>query len=158
MCRYSFKEYKSHFTCFSCRKMFKKTAIIDWAKQKGLKHAYLKLSKTPIGILLTKYENEFGTTYHAMRDSYLAEVSTCPQCGKEMAAMGYDFRPPKNSSIEEWQIIEILYNNGFAFFGCGCDVGYKPPKLMRDLPEFFRSHGRLSEGQKLLEKIHKKFT
>jgi hypothetical protein len=137
--------------------MFKKTAIVDWAKQKGISEAYLKLSKTPKGMLLDKYKKEFGTTYEEIRDKYLEEVSNCPQCNNKMAAMGYDFRPPKSSSIEEWKIIEILYNNGFAFIGCGCDVGYTPPKLIRDLPNFFKQHERLSEGEKLLEKIQIKF-
>lgn len=153
MCRYALKDYKSHFACFDCRKMFKKAPLVDWAKQNGLERAYTKLINAPHGHLLKKAEQAVGITFEELRDRYLNDVATCPDCGSQMAPMGWDFRPPKRSKTEEWQIIELLYNNGFAFQGCGCYVGYSPPSKLRELPEFFKRHERLTEGEALLAKI-----
>jgi len=153
MCRYAYKDYKSHFACFDCRKTFKKTAITDWVKQKGLDYAYERLLRFSHTKHQQRTEEELGTTYVKIRDEYLDDVAACPQCGAKMAAMGFDFKAPKTESAEEWQVIQTLYDHGFAFHGCGCSVGYAPPKKMNGLEAFFREHGRLSEGEQLLERI-----
>jgi hypothetical protein len=69
------------------------------------------------------------------------------------AGMGYDFKAPKAEAAEEWEVIRALYDHGFAFHGCGCSVGYTPPKKISGLQAFFRAHGRLSEGERLLERL-----
>jgi hypothetical protein len=150
MCRYAFKDYKSHFACFDCRKTFKKTSITDWTKQKGLDYAYKKLLRDWATKNRKRTEEEVGTTYEKIRDIYLEDVATCPQCGGTMAAMGLDFKAPKNAATEEWEVLRVLYDHGFAFHGCGCSVGYAPPKKISGLSEFFREHGRISEGERLL--------
>lgn len=150
MCRYAEKEYKSHFACFDCRKAFKKTAMVDWVQQKGLASAYATMMRSGN---LKLAEKRLGRTYKSIRDEYLKEVADCPQCGKEMAAMGLDFKAPKNTAIEQWQIVRVLYDHGFAFHGCGCNVGYRPPTKLSGLEDFFEEHGRVSEGAKLLRKI-----
>ncbi len=153
MCRYAFKDYKSHFACFECRKTFKKTAITDWVKQKGLDYAYGRLLRVSHTKNQKRTEEELGTTYERIRDDYLEDVAACPQCGVKMAAMGFDFKAPKIDATEEWKVIATLYDHGFAFHGCGCSVGYAPPKKISGLEAFFREHGRLSEGERLLARI-----
>ena len=156
MCRYGYLDYKSHFACFSCRKAFKKTSITDWVKQKGLEKAYSDLRNAYGDVQAAKAEKRHGNTLSGISEEYLGSVSTCPQCGARMAAMGFDFRAPKMSAKEEWEIIEILYQNGFAFKGCGCSVGYEPPKRKSELEAFFKEHKQQSKGQKLLEKIERR--
>jgi uncharacterized FAD-dependent dehydrogenase len=46
MCRYALKTYKPHFACFDCRKVFKKTPIEDYLKQRGDDFAYWQLVKS----------------------------------------------------------------------------------------------------------------
>lgn len=153
MCRYAFNNYKSHFACFSCRKTFKKTMIEDWVKQKGIDLAFKRLLRSSGKKAQKQAETEFNTTYNEIRDAYLNDVAACPQCGENMAAMGLDFKAPKHKDLEQWKIISILYDNGFAFHGCGCDVGYSPPKKVSELKEFFLQHKRVSEREKLLKLI-----
>ena len=154
MCRYAFTDYKSHFACFSCRKTFKKIAIVDFVKRRGLDRAYEKLSWVHTDTAQRrKLQEEFGTTYDEIRALYFREVGACPHCGQTMAAMGLDFRAPSMADHEAWTIIETLYEHGFAFMGCGCSVGYAPPKKLSDLQEFFSEHERRSEGEELLAAI-----
>ena len=126
---------------------------MDWTKQKGLDHAYKRLLRDGATKNRKKTEDEVGTTYEKIRDDYLGDVATCPQCGGTMAAMGLDFKAPRNDATEEWEVLRALYDHGFAFRGCGCSVGYAPPKKSSGLKEFFREHGRLSEGERLLERL-----
>lgn len=127
--------------------------MVDWAKQKGIDYAYKKLRDAPLGKIANQVECEVGLTYTEMRDSYLADVGTCPDCGEPMAPMGLDFKAPKKGEVEQWTIIKLLYENGFSFHGCGCYVGYAPPNKLKDLPAFFEQHGRKSEGEALLLKF-----
>ena len=158
MCRYAFHTYKAHFACFTCRKAFKKTPIDDYIKHKGLRPAYetiKKLGKT--GPLAEEAEKRVGITYREIQARYLADVSVCPQCGGPMAAMGLDFKAPPQRDAEAWQIIASLYDNGFAFAGCGCGgPGYAPPAKLRDMPAWLEQHRRKSEGAKLLDAIKAK--
>lgn len=62
-----------------------------------------------------KGEQESDFSYADLTAQYLAEVSGCPQCGKEMAAMGLDFKAPPMRDEEAWKIIAALYDAGFAF-------------------------------------------
>ncbi|MDH5656089.1 MAG: hypothetical protein OEZ34_09290 [Spirochaetia bacterium] len=156
MCRYANKTYKSHFACFSCRKAFKKTPLEDYVRDKGLESAYKKILKAFYAGNQSAVEKEVGISYAQIEKQYLEDVSPCPQCGEPMAAMGLDFKAPKNNDTEAWEIIAGLYEEGFAFQGCGCDVGYKPPKKLHELPEWLSEHVRKSKGEKLLESINAK--
>ena len=154
MCRYAFQTYKSHFACFACRKSFKKTALVDYVDHVGLNSAYEKILavyQTPLK--RREVEAKLGISYEEIQERYLADVSVCPHCGGRMASMGMDFRPPSRSDPEAWSVIQVLYENGFAFKGCGCSVGYAPPRHSADLPEWLRQHATQSQGEKLLEKI-----
>jgi len=154
MCRYAFKEYKSRFACFDCRKAFKKIAIVDYMKAKGMDQAYERLSRDPVNTPeQKKLECRFGTTYQEIHAAYNREVGSCPQCGKSMAAMGLDFKAPPVDDQEAWKIIEMLYQHGFAFAGCGCGVGYTPPKKLRDVDRFLEQHEKRSKGEILLAAI-----
>lgn len=153
MCRYAETNYKSHFACFDCRKAFKKVSIDDWSEQKGLDYAYRKLAQNRC-LSDRQAEEEFGTTYASLRDRYIQDVAICPQCGGTMAAMGLDFRAPKTEAIEEWEVLRVLYEHGFAFHGCGCSVGYTPPRKLNGLAAFFREHERRSDGLLLLERLN----
>ena len=64
--------------------------------------------------------------------------------------MGLDFRPPKKTDKEAWEIINQLYDNGFAFKGCGCFVGYSPPLNVSEIPTWLEKHSRKSESETLL--------
>ena len=157
MCRYAFKTYKSHFACFDCRKAFKKPPIEDYAKQNNLNDALSKIVNVYHSQNLRKRkENELGITYDEIEAKYLEDVSSCPQCGAKMAAMGLDFKAPKQKDIEAWTIISKLYNEGFAFKGCGCSVGYAPPSKLSQLPQWLNEHCIKSNGEKLLESISTK--
>lgn len=65
----------------------------------------------------------------------------CPQCARPMADMGKDFRAPKKTEIEAWEVLAFLYDRGFSFHGCGCDAGgYIPPRKRRHIPAFLKMH------------------
>ena len=70
--------------------------------------------------------------------------------------MGLDFKAPNKNDDEAWEIISQLYNNGFAFRGCGCFVGYEPPTKLRDLPNWLTEHTIKHGGEKILEAINAK--
>jgi hypothetical protein len=62
-----------------------------------------------------------------------------------MANMGLDFRAPKKTEVEAWEVLAFLYERGFAFHGCGCDAGgYIPPKRVKDIQAFLEAGRRLS--------------
>lgn len=154
MCRYAFHTYKSHFACLPCRKAFKKIAIEDYVKQKGLERSY-SLITSAYGSRRRRagVEKELGITYEQIRQRYLDEVSACPECNERMAAVGLDFRAPPRRDAQAWAIVAYLYENGFSFAGCGCCVGYSPPRTLRELPAWLKSHKPMSDGERLLETI-----
>jgi len=57
---------------------------------------------------------------------------------------------------EAWDIIARLYEEGFAFQGCGCDISYIPPEKLHELPSWLSEYVRKSKGEKLLESIDAK--
>lgn len=157
MCRYAFHSYKSHFACFDCRKTFKKTPIDDYVIRAGLEKAFQEITEVYGSKRLRKEaEERFGITYEEIRERYLADVSSCPQCGKRMAAMGLDFRAPRKADEEAWDIVRELYDQGFSFTGCGCHVGYKPPAKKSELEAWLRTHRRAGAGEVLLSAILEK--
>lgn len=157
MCRYAFHTYKSHFACFSCRKAFKKTALEDYVKHKGLERSYsLIVSVFGSRARRARVEKELGITYQQIRQRYLDDVSACPQCSKKMAAMGMDFRAPARRDEEAWRITAHLYEHGFSFLGCGCSAGHAPPRSMSELPAWLKKYKTMSSGERLLEAIEMK--
>ena len=74
-----------------------------------------------------------------------------------MIDMGLDFKAPRKKDVEAWKVLEILAQNGFTFDGCGCYVGSsKPPRTLREVPEWIEKHRHKSKGEKLLKKIAKR--
>jgi hypothetical protein len=126
MCRYAYHNDRDHFACFHCRKAFKYWQWEDCDESEWKMKARL---------------------HHVPREIL------CPDCRRSMADMGLDFKAPSKRDREAWQILEVLHENGFTFHGCGCDVGFTPPRTLRELPEWLERHGRQSNGEKLLKKI-----
>lgn len=154
MCRYAFHTYKSHFACFHCRKAFKKTAIDDYVRHKGIEREF-RLIESAYSSRKKRAatERELGITYEQITEQYLADVSICPQCTARMAAMGLDFRPPQQRDREAWEILARLYDNGFSFKGCGCSVGYDPPTKLKDVRAWLAANSQRSDGERLLAAI-----
>ena len=154
MCRYALHTYKSHFACFSCRKAFKKTALDDYVEHVGLKFQYQKIIAASSSLQnRQKIEMDLGISYEEIKSRYLNDVSVCPQCGGQMAAMGLDFRPSSSKDVEAWNIISIFYENGFASKGCGCGGALMPPKKQSELNDWLSTHVEKSEGEILLNSI-----
>lgn len=126
MCRYAWHNYRDHFACFRCRKAFKHWQWEDCAE--GAWAAKSRLHHVPREIV-------------------------CPDCARPMIDMGLDFKAPPKSEHEAWEILEVLYENGFTFEGCGCDVGFMPPRSLREVPAWLEEHQKLSEGELLLKKF-----
>jgi hypothetical protein len=127
MCRYAWHNYRDHFACFDCRKAFK----------------YWQWEPIDETAFTTKQKLE-----HVPREI------VCPDCKQPMVDMGLDFKAPPKSDIQQWEIMRALHEHGFTFHGCGCFVGFKPPKTLREVPEWIENHRRKSEGEKLLEKYN----
>lgn len=150
MCRYALKQYKSHFACFECKKAFKKTPVEDYVKHKGIDASYDKICRVFATSKRQKVESELGITYQQIQDMYYEDLCVCPECGGKMALMGLDFRPPKKNDYESWEIIQVLYDHGYSFKGCGCFVGYWPPKKKSEITSWLEEHRTISESEKLL--------
>lgn len=129
MCRYAWHNYRDHFACFRCRKAFK---YWQWEEvREGEWNAQAKLRHVPREIV-------------------------CPDCSQPMVDMGLDFKAPTKDDIEAWEILEILTKHGFTFHGCGCYVGFSPPRTLREVPEWLERHRTLSPGEQLLKKYESK--
>ena len=118
MCRYAFHKYKDHLACFHCRKTFKQWL---WKERKETAWQPTK-----------RYEPD-------------ERPVVCPQCAQPMANMGLDFRAPRKTDVEAWEVLAFLYERGYAFRGCGCDAGgYIPPRRLKGIPAFLDAHHRTS--------------
>lgn len=79
----------------------------------------------------------------------------CPQCRTVMNNMGHDFKAPRQSGKKQWKKVEILFKHGFAYHSCGCGgAGYRPAKLY-EIEGFLKENLRLSDGEKLLQRLSK---
>jgi hypothetical protein len=67
-----------------------------------------------------------------------------------MVDMGLDFKAPPKANRKAWQILELLHVNGFHFQGCGCDVGFKPPRTISEIPKWLGRHGGKNERKRFL--------
>jgi hypothetical protein len=71
-----------------------------------------------------------------------------------MADMGLDFKAPPKSDREAWQILAVLFENGFSFHGCGCDAGgVIPPRTLREVPEWLERHKVKNKGEALADQF-----
>ncbi|GCE21485.1 hypothetical protein [Dictyobacter kobayashii] len=83
----------------------------------------------------TQYKDHYAC-FRCRKTFRYHQATTCPQCRRPLAAMGLNFRAPKQRAKEQWQVLEILYQHDINFSSCGCNgPGYRPTR-MRDLPAF----------------------
>jgi hypothetical protein len=66
----------------------------------------------------------------------------CPQCGRQMYNMGYDFKAPKQSDRAQWKKVEQLFIHGYNYATCGCGAGYRPQRLS-EVPLFLQEQAAL---------------
>jgi len=126
MCRYAWHHYRDHFACFRCRKAFK-----HWQWEDRDKDAWKmrrRLERVPREVV-------------------------CPDCSRPMADMGLDFKAPAKADLGAWRVMEALHANGFSFRGCGCSVGFKPPRTLREMPHWLERHRSHRAGELLLKKF-----
>lgn len=126
MCRYAWHYYRDHFACFACRKAFK---IRQWE------------------------EGEPGPRKARVRPRHVPRPVTCPDCARPMIDMGLDFKAPPKEDRRAWQILDILQQHGFTFHGCGCSVGFTPPRRLSEVPAWLERNRRPSPGAALLRKF-----
>jgi hypothetical protein len=126
MCRYAWHNYRDHFACFDCRKAFK---YWQWE------------------------ETDKASFDRAQRLRHVPREIVCPDCSKQMADMGLDFKAPPKKGAEAWEILRALYKHGFTFHSCGCSVGVRPPQTLREVPQWIEQHRRRGKGEKLLAKF-----
>lgn len=56
------------------------------------------------------------------RDEQGRRIAFCPQCRARMYDIGIDFRVPKKSDSDAWQVARLLASVGARYQGCGCDA------------------------------------
>lgn len=82
-----------------------------------------------------------------------AASAKCPDCGSEMAEMGFDFKTPRRTAKAHWEVVEFLFRRGVAYRSCGCGgPGFRPSKWA-EVPAFLRTLCRPSAGEALLERF-----
>lgn len=81
------------------------------------------------------------------------DPAPCPDCGRPMAHIGHDFKPPRQDDAEAWAVAGQLYARGFHYHTCGCGgAGYRPTRWA-DVPAFLAANRRLSPGAVLAERF-----
>jgi len=127
MCRYGFSNYKQIWSCFACRKSFKKTNFIDYLSQTNQLETYRRLARSRKESEKLQAQERYGTTEAAIEAEYYQKISICPDCGGPMANMGMDFKSPKMSDTRVWKIIAGMHKIGAIFQTCGCEgIGFVP--------------------------------
>ncbi|MCW8130878.1 MAG: hypothetical protein KIS92_11045 [Planctomycetota bacterium] len=124
MCRYAFHNYRDHFACFDCRKSFK----------------YWQWEPCDEKTFIAKQRLE-----HVPREI------VCPECKRPMFDMGLDFKAPRKSNRTSWKVAETLARNGFTFHDCGCGMGVRVPRTMREVTQWLEARREKSDGEKLLQ-------
>ena len=78
MCRYAFKNYKPHYACFECRKVFRKVTIEDYFKQRGELHMYLDFrNKSHLKKMARELAEKYGTSYQELSAKYHSYIRGC---------------------------------------------------------------------------------
>jgi hypothetical protein len=60
----------------------------------------------------------------------------CPECSGELRDMGRNFRPPRKSAKNAWEVARRLYEAGFRFFGSGSHSDPDLPTSLREVDQF----------------------
>lgn len=82
----------------------------------------------------------------ACRKSFKKPESTglrqCPQCKGEMVRLSRKFKPPKNTDVEAWRVVEYVVKAGFSYESIHIENGQQAhyPKTMKEAVEFVRSY------------------
>ncbi len=79
-------------------------------------------------------------------------IVRCPQCRKPMTNMGWDFKVPKQTDVEQWKKVEVLAQHGYNFQSwCFWGEPHKGPgprpARLRDV-EAFLERQRQQSGEK----------
>ena len=138
MCRYATVDYKQTYSCFSCRKSFKKVTVKDFFAQRGLVNVFKSLRNCRTKRERELVEEKYRTTADHLITEYQNLISRCPDCGGQMANMGMDFKSPKKDDLKAWKIVSGMYRMGAIFQTCGCNgFGYVPksPSAYREYLE-----------------------
>jgi DNA-directed RNA polymerase subunit RPC12/RpoP len=61
---------------------------------------------------------------------------TCAECSAELHDMGRNFRPPRKSDKNAWEVARRLYGAGFRFFGSGSHSDPDLPTALREVEQF----------------------
>ena len=66
----------------------------------------------------------------------------CPHCGEMAINLGRHFKPPKRNDDAQWEKVQFLIDNGFAFHKVYDDEGIQIsyPKTMREAKEFVEKY------------------
>lgn len=67
---------------------------------------------------------------------------TCPQCGRDMAALGVCFKTPRQRNTRQWRKVELLYQHGYTYPWQGHCPGTGPgyrPRTLADTKEFLKT-------------------
>jgi len=73
-------------------------------------------------------------------DFQCGEVTPCPNCGGDMHQMGWSFKAPRRRDANQWKKVQILFAEGFRFFGEGHSDSEPLPEALRDVPAFLQRH------------------
>ena len=73
-------------------------------------------------------------------DKTEGEINVCPECGGIVHRMGRNFTAPKKSDLKQWKKVQILYAEGYRFFGSGMHDGPKLPEKLSDVEMFLRDN------------------
>ncbi|MBD2092277.1 hypothetical protein H6F67_20725 [Microcoleus sp. FACHB-1515] len=89
------ESYPQHYTCFACRKMFRKRLTDEQMQQYCSLQAF--------------YDSQ------AVADR---QRPPCPQCRQPMLNMGIGFQPPKRRDRKRWNALEQQAQAGKRFNYC----------------------------------------
>jgi hypothetical protein len=148
MCRYAFKNYKSHYVCFACRKQWKQAPFEDQLAQRGQLEAFRRLKREAV---------------LEARNEHRARSVSCPECRGLMADVGLDFRPPRSNATRAWTQLQATFTLGHAWHTCGCSgPGYVPTDqasyalYLRDRLRSYRRQLKRTEQPDAAESVAKR--
>lgn len=62
----------------------------------------------------------------------------CPNCNGIMYRMGWSFKAPRKHDKDQWKKVQILYAEGFRFFGSGNYESQPLPELLKEVSDFLK--------------------
>jgi hypothetical protein len=54
-------------------------------------------------------------SYSRPHSAYGHVPEKCHNCGEPVALLNQKFKPPKKSDIKAWEVVKLLYTNGFTY-------------------------------------------